>query len=440
MTDSAPSAKVSPAGETMLRSWQTRIFWLLWGAYAAYYLCRVNFAVAQPLILKEFPTWSSTHIGMIPSTYAIFYAIGQMVNGTLCARFGARRMITIALLMAALTNLLFAFASSFSVMLVLWAINGCAQSAGWSLVVQTIANWTTSKRRGTVVGLISTCYTVGNVASWLLAGQLCESFGWRTAFWVPSMVLFPFAVVFYLFLRNSPEEAGLPAVRDDIHEAAPSNANGPATPSADELPLREILRLTFSNRILWILGIGFFCMNAVRYSFMNWSVQYMADFQGRSIKGSAFTAVAIPLIGSLGAITAGWMSDALFGKRRAPVCAIMQVGLAVVCVGFAFVPQGAWVLATVMLGLAGFMIYGPDMLMSGAATIDVSHPRAASIATGFTMCLGALGSIFSGAGIGWLRDLSRGNWNLVFYVLAGLVLVAAGFMVSIWNARPKGAK
>jgi hypothetical protein len=42
--------------------------------------------------------------------------------------------------------------------------------------------------------------------------------------------------------------------------------------------------------------------------------------------------------------------------------------------------------------------------------------------------------------VGWLKDLTRGDWNLVFYTLAGLVLVAAAFMVSIWNARPKGAR
>lgn len=440
MPATATPANGPTADEQLLRSWQTRIFWLLWSAYAAYYLCRVNFAIAQPLILAEFPTWSKEDVGTIPSIYAIFYAIGQMVNGTLCARFGTRRMITIALCFAATTNLLFSFATSFNAMLVLWAINGCAQSAGWSLVIQTIANWTTSKRRGTVVGLISTCYTVGNVLSWLLAGQLCGSVGWRAAFWVPSLILFPLALVFYTFLRNSPVEAGLPPVRDDVNAATPAKDKTSATTSPAELSTGEILRITFSNRILWILGIGFFCMNAVRYSFMNWSVQYMADFQGRTIKGSAFTAVAIPLIGSLGAITAGWMSDTLFNKRRAPVCAIMQVGLAIVCVCFTFVPQGHWIIATAMLGLAGFMIYGPDMLMSGAATIDVSHPRAASIATGFTMCLGALGSSFSGRGIGWILDLEKGNWNLVFYVLAGLVLVAAGFMVSIWNARPKGVK
>lgn len=166
----------------------------------------------------------------------------------------------------------------------------------------------------------------------------------------------------------------------------------------------------------------------------------MAEYQGRSIKGSAITAVVIPLIGSLGAISAGWASDHLFGRRRAPVCAIMLSGLAVVCILFPMIPQGHWELATAVLGLAGFLIYGPDMLMSGAATVDVSHPKAASMATGLTMCLGATGAIFSGAGIGWLKDIAKGNWSLIFYVLAGLSLASALLMVSIWNARPKGAK
>lgn len=422
-----------------LRAWQWRIFWLLWTAYASYYLCRVNFAVAQPLILREFPGWSHAQVGGIPSTYALFYAVGQVINGTLCARWGARHMMTAALLIAAATNALFALATTYPQMLALWALNGYAQSAGWSLLVQTLANWTTSARRGTLLGLISTCYTVGNVVSWLLAGMLCETLGWRAAFWVPSLILVPVAAVFFLFLRNSPEEAGLPPVRDDVGDPGPAGAPAGGGAAA-ELSLPAILRLTFTNRVLWILAVGFFCMNAVRYAFMNWSIQYMADFQGRSIKDSALTAVVIPLVGSVGAIAAGWVSDHWFGRRRAPVCALMQAGLAAVCVGFTWVPRGEWVLATVLLGLAGFLIYGPDMLMSGAATVDISHPRAASIATGFTMCLGALGSIFSGAGVGWLKDLTRGDWNLVFYALAGLVLVAAAFMVSIWNARPKGAR
>jgi OPA family sugar phosphate sensor protein UhpC-like MFS transporter len=148
--------------------------------------------------------------------------------------------------------------------------------------------------------------------------------------------------------------------------------------------------------------------------------------------------VALPLIGAVGAVSAGWISDTLFGKRRAPVCAIMLFGLAAVCVVFAYVPQGEWLLATGLLGVAGFLIYGPDMLMSGAATADI-NPRAAAAATGFTMAMGATGSIFSGAGVGLLKDAMGGEWTVVFWVLAGLATLSALLMVSIWNQRPKTA-
>jgi OPA family sugar phosphate sensor protein UhpC-like MFS transporter len=437
MTQAIDLPPVTP--DARLRSCQAQVFWLLWGAYASYYLCRVNFAVAQPVILKEFPTWTSTQIGTIPSTYAAVYAVGQIVNGTLGQRYGTRRLMTVGLLAASVTNCLFSFCSSLGAMRLLWACNGWFQSAGWSLMVHTLSNWNTSARRGILIGQLSTCYTVGNVLSWLLAGLLCQSLGWRAAFLVPSLLLLPMAAVFFLFLRNSPDEAGFPPVRDDVGQQAGAAAVAPGTQDGWESTWR-IVATTLRNPVLWILAIGFFVMNAVRYTFMNWSVQYMADFHGRSIKNSALTAIMIPLAGSLGALSAGWASDKLFGKRRAPVCIVMMLGLAGVCGAMTLVPPGRWVAATALLGLAGFMIYGPDVLMSGVATVDLSHPKAGSIATGLTMCLGALGAIFSGAGVGYLKDLGHGNWSLVFWVLAALPLFPALLMATIWNARPKGAK
>lgn len=411
--------------------WQIRTFALLWSGYAAYYLCRVNFAVAQPAIQQEFG-WSSAQVGSIPSTYAAIYAVGQFINGQLGERFGARRMMTMAMTVACVTNLLFSYTSSYAVMLFLWGLNGFAQSAGWSLVVKTISNWTTSRRRGLVIGLISTCYQVGNVLSWLLAGFMIDIAGWRAAFYVPSAIMIPIGFALALWLRDDPKEAGFEPVRDDIvPKAQPKEVNGVTS-------AWEVLRETLSNKTLWILAIAFFTMNGVRYAFMNWAVQYMADFHNQPIKDSAFRAVMLPLIGSVGAVTAGWASDHLFGKRRAPVCAIMLTGLALTCIAFAFLPQGATTWATLLLGVAGFMIYGPDMLASGAATVDV-HPSAAAAATGLTMATGAAGAIFSGAGIGWLKDYSGGDWQTVFLTLALFTVVSTALMASIWNARPKGS-
>ncbi len=419
--------------ERKQRLWQYRIYTLLWTGYASYYLCRLNFSVAQPAIMDSFG-WTSAQVGGIPSVYAAFYAIGQFVNGQLADRFGPRRMMTTALSVAVLCNVGMSFANSYTMMLVLWAINGYAQSAGWTLVVQTTANWSKVGRRGAILGVISTCYAVGNVLAWLLAGFLVDSIGWQAAFSVPAIIALPVAIALGLFLRNDPRDAGLPRIRDDIDEDDLQEGSGEERAS---IGTAAMLKMTLANPILWVLALAFFCNNSVRYAFMNWAVQYMADFHGRSITGSAVMAVALPLIGAVGAMSAGWISDTVFGKRRAPVCAIALGLLAVLCVAFVHVPQGQWQLATVMLGVAGFLIYGPDMLMSGAATVDFAHPRAAAAATGFTMATGAAGSIFSGAGVGWLRDSTGGEWALVFYVLAGLSVVPALLMVTIWNARPK---
>jgi sugar phosphate permease len=436
-----------------LLRWQIQIFSLLWTGYASYYLCRLNFAVAQPLILEEFPTWTAAQVGLIPSVYAAVYAVGQFVNGQLGERLGARRMMTAAMAIAFLSNLLFSMTSSYPLMLLLWGINGYAQSAGWSLVVKTMSNWTSSRRRGLIIGLISTCYQIGNVLAWLLAGWLAGKYGWRATFYVPALIILPVAVLFAVGIRNEPEDAGFPPVREDLAGGG-GGETGPTTAPA-KLSAAEVLRLTLTNRLLWILAIGFFCANAVRYSFMNWAVTYMKDFHHQDIKKSAFMSIALPLIGAVGAVSAGWISDNLFGKRRAPVCAVMLLGLSGVCVAFAFVPEGAWPIATAMLGLAGFLIYGPDMLMSGAATVDFSHPRAAAAATGFTMATGAAGTILSGAGIGWLKDVTPGfaksiegsmpgvsailnQWTLIFFVLAVMAAIAASLMISIWNAKPKG--
>lgn len=434
-----------------LGRWQVQTFALLWGAYASYYLARLNFAVAQPLILLEFKDWSAAQVGLIPSVYAMVYAIGQFINGQLGERYGARRMMTVAMIVATIANLGFSQTSSFAMMLVFWGLNGYAQSAGWSLVVKTISDWNPVRRRGMVIGLISTSYQVGNVLAWLLAGWVASSYGWRASFWVPSLILAPMTLLFVLGVRNKPQDVGFPQIREDGQEPAnsPANSNTAGVADGPRVGMGFVLREMLANRLLWIMAIGFFSMNSVRYAFMNWSVTYMSDFHGQDIKNSAFKAVALPLIGSVGAVLAGWMSDTLFKGRRAPLVAIMLFLLAVLCVVFPFVPKGDWVLATALLGLAGFLIYGPDMLLSGAATVDV-HPQAAAAGTGFIMATGAAGSIISGAGIGWIKDMTPGfiagleskpvwmtEWTLVFFFLAILSLIPAALMVSIWNIKPR---
>ena len=97
-------------------------------------------------------------------------------------------------------------------------------------------------------------------------------------------------------------------------------------------------------------------------------------------------------------------------------------------------------MATVVVAAAGFMIYGPDAILTGAAAIDVAHPKAAASAAGFIMAMGNLGaSLYSGVGVGLILTMTGRNWTAVFISLAVLSIIAAGMAAILWNAKPKSS-
>lgn len=413
---------------------QALVFGLLWVGYASYYLCRMNFSIAQPLIMKEFG-WDPAQIGLIPSVYSFFYAVGQFTNGQIGNRVGAKLMMGLGLLGIGLVNLAFSQTTDFNLMLVLWGVNGYLQATGWPLVVQTMSNWFRVGRRGTMMALISTSYQVGNVLAWLLAGFLVESWGWKAAFYVPALWCLPVGVLVLFLLRNQPEDAGLPHIRDDMGGAGKAVD---AAEAAEVWTIGRILKTTLTNKMIWNLALSYFCFNAVRYTFMNWAPTYFSEFHGQTIKGSAFLSVVFPLIGAGGALASGWISDRFFDSRRAPVCTVFLLILSAMCVAFIPIQKGDTLAATLILAVAGFVIYGADATLTGAAAVDLSHPKAAASAAGFIMAMGNFGSMFvSGAGVGEMLKEFGGDWSQVFMLLAGLSVVAAALAAVLWNQKPK---
>ena len=160
------------------KRWQQRTFWLLWITYASFYLGRVNLSVALPGLMDEFG-WTKTQVGVIGAALFWAYAVGQLVNGFLGDRIGARVMIAAGLAVSALLNLAFGFGAGLVGLTVVWGLNGYVQAMGWGPVVKTMANWFPPSERGKVAGRMGTSYILGGAASVLLAGFIAAQWGWR---------------------------------------------------------------------------------------------------------------------------------------------------------------------------------------------------------------------------------------------------------------------
>ncbi|MDR9459754.1 MAG: MFS transporter, partial [Dehalococcoidia bacterium] len=249
--------------------WRKRILISLWISYAMFYVGRVNMGVAIPLIQDDFG-YTKTTLGWILTALFAAYAFGQFVNGQLGDKLGGRVMIAAGLILSAVFNLLFGFSSIFTVMVVIWALNGYVQSMGWSPSVKTVANWFPRRMRGRISGIMGTSYQIGAAVSILLAGLMATNFGWRGVFWLPAILLVIAGVHWYVRGRNAPEVVGLPSIEEEEQCIEREEAC-----DDHHLGFSYTLRTVLTSRPIWIVAFGLFFLNIIRYGFMDWAPSYL---------------------------------------------------------------------------------------------------------------------------------------------------------------------
>jgi len=416
------------------KSWQLRIFITIWISYGSFYLCRANMSFALPGLAAEFG-YSKTLLGLLGTALFIMYSIGQFVNGQLGDKFGARKLVFVGMVCSALLNIAFSFTTAFTFMLIVWGLNGYFQSMGWAPQVKTMANWFTVKQRGKWMGLMGSCYQIGNAYSWLLASYLAATYGWRTIFWVPAIIFLVSSIHFVTRLRNAPEEVGLPPIEQLRKIMEPGEGVKPAAVSGaakdEHMGFAYTIKLCVTNPRIWAVAISFFCLDIIRYGFFYWAPVYLIEAQGASITSAGLKVAVLPLAGSAGAIVTGWATGKFFQNRRAPVIAICLFGLAIFSYLFYNAPPGAWVWSLICLAVVGFCTYGPHVLMVGHAAQDFAGRKAAASAAGFIDGFGYIGAAMTGVFTGWLVD--HFGWYAGFYYWIISAVVAGSIMLALWK-------
>ncbi|MBN2552585.1 MAG: MFS transporter [Spirochaetales bacterium] len=415
------------------KSWQVRIFITIWITYGSFYLCRANISFALPGLTEEFG-YSKTLLGLLGTALFVMYSIGQFVNGQLGDKFGARRLVFVGMVVSALLNIVFSFSNAFAFMLVIWGLNGYFQSMGWAPQVKTMANWFTVRQRGRWMGLMGSCYQIGNAYSWLLASFLAARYGWRYLFWVPAILLLISSIHFVLRIRNAPEEVGLPPIeqlRKAIEGGESVTFEAAKVKKDTHLGFGKTISICLTNPRIWAVAISFFCLDIIRYGFFYWAPTYLIEAQGATITSAGWTVAVLPLAGSAGAIITGWATGKFFNNRRAPVIAICLFVLAFFSYLFYNAPPGAWVWSLICLIIIGFCTYGPHVLMVGHAAQDFAGRKAAASAAGFIDGFGYIGAALTGIITGVLVD--NFGWHAAFWFWIAAALLAGLLMVVLWR-------
>ena len=417
------------------RLWRYRIFALTWLAYAGFYLCRRNFSVVMPLLEQDLG-YSNFQLANIIFGYSLLYSLGQVAFGPLADRFGSRLTVTVGLLLSIGATVLMGFMPTLVMLTVLCCVNGVGQSAGWPGLVKNMAPWFRRQERGVVMGWWTTNYVLGGFLATVFATFVAThawtgaGAGWQRGFWMPAALLLVVTVVFAVFDRNRPSDAGLPDI-----EVATQESVSQAT---DGRQCWNFFRM-LGDLEVWTIAVGCALSKMIRYSFLFWLPLYMTQKLRYSAGEAGYTSSVYEFVGFTGAILAGYISDKFMHARRIPVAVLMFWGLALMCwLHPRFAAMGP-VGVAVSIALIGIMNYGPDTLLQGAASQDAGAKWGTGTASGFISGFGSVGQLFSPYLVAWISE--KYGWDSLFYGFVVIGVVAGVLLGMRWNSeRTPGAQ
>ncbi|KPK71902.1 MAG: hypothetical protein AMJ84_05340 [Acidithiobacillales bacterium SM23_46] len=441
--------------------WRWRVFGITWLAYAGFYLTRKSFAVAK-IGLEDDPNilMTKNQMGYVDAGYMFAYAIGNFIWGMCGDRVGTRRVVLAGMLCSIITG--FAMGVSNLVLLfgVLMFIQGLCQSTGWSPLAKNIANWFSQRERGVIMGWWSTNYAVGGAVAAPFAGICGEYFApffqriaasssggipaflvqdWRFAFFGPAAALVVIWLAFLLLQKNRPSDVGLPSI-EEYHGEPQAVLEQGGRPEDEVEGSWELTVKVLRNRNVLFLSLLYSLLKPTRYLILFWGPKYISETLGTGMAKSGALSVLFEITGAVAILVAGYASDKLFQSRRMPYSVICLFLVAVIL--FFFDPVVSSTHSAIALGFLlcalGFLLYGPEALISATAPLDFGTKKGASTASGTVNALGSLTSaVMSTFGAAWIEQ--RWGWNVLFIVLGCATLVATLLLLPKWNSVPPTA-
>jgi len=415
-------------------SWRWRVLLATYLGYGGYYLTRKTFTICKTTIAHDFG-WNLGDTAHIWTAYLVAYMVGMFINSFVGRRWGPRLLLLGGLSLSLLCNVIFGFANSFATFLVFMFFNGLVQASGWPGSVGAVSHWLRPAERGTIMGFWSTNYLFGNMLVKSLGGFLLGTWGWRWSFWGCTLLSCGVWWLLFFWQRSRPEDVGLKRIVAET----PSEKHAVQASQAERVTLKQYAQLA-SNPIILAMGASYFCIKFIRYALDSWLPAFL-NIQGLEVARASYYSQVFDFAGLGGVVLAGWALDRWFKGNWAAVCAVMGLGviagyLAVIWLG------GSPVSVAICFGLVGFMLYGPDTLLCGAASVQVAGEKNAVAVAGLVNGLGSIGSVLQEQVIGWLvrGDVRVGIRNSNLLALSVSIVMTCLLAVIAWRLHTIASK
>lgn len=378
---------------------------------------------AAKVPVSESLGFNDKQMGWVLSAFALGYALFQTPSGMLADRLGPRKILTTIVVLWSAFTALTAAAWNFVSMLVVRFLFGASEAGAFPGISRAVYSWYPIKERGLVTGINFSGSRLGAAFALPLVAWLIHATGWRTTFVILGIIGILWAIFWYFWFRNTPEE------HKSISEKEKSYIieNRQQISASEKAGMKIGTMLKSGN--MWLAMLQYFASNFTFFFTLTWLFPHLQTKYSLEIVEAGFYASAPLIGGALGNWFSGWLVDVIFKKgnwkmsRRIPAI----IGFTLVIIGLlGSLNMESVNGAVVFLTLA---IFGADMTLSPSWSFCVDIGRRNSGAVSGTMNMaGNLGSFLTALAFPYFQAWT-GSEEPFFYTGAALALIA----IISWN-------
>ncbi|MBR2555440.1 MAG: MFS transporter [Aeriscardovia sp.] len=261
--------------------------------------------------------WDASMMSMMVGIGLLIAVIFAIFFGRLIVRFGMKPVVFGALILGALSSLVYGLTSNFSLFLVCTVINAIA-CAGYQIVgVTTLINTWFPRTKGIVLGWVTMGIILSDVAWIGGVAKLMVSIGVKPVFIAMSVFMVLVALFGLIFIKNTPEEDktypdGDQSGMEDLEKTlkAFKEYQSPYT-IGKTFKTKQAWQIIIGWGLLWLCAICYISQEVSRFM----SIGYPLEF-GQSIMGIA------GIFGLIGSWLFGFLDQKLGTKKASTIYAI----------------------------------------------------------------------------------------------------------------------
>lgn len=374
-------------------------------AYMVSYITRINYGAVIAEVEKS-TNLSRSLLSMAVTGSFVTYGVGQIISGVLGDAFSPKKMVSLGFIITVAMNVLLPLCQNPYFMLVVWCINGFAQSLMWPPMVRIMSSLLSDEDYKKTSAKVSFGASFGTIFVYLFSPLLISLWGWKSVF-----VFSAVCGVIMLFVWNK--------LCKDV--------NSEKSPKEKKSKGREMVPV-FAPVMLAVMG-AIILQGMLRDGVTTWMPTYISETYNLGSATSILTGVVLPIFG----VACVQISSTLYRKKikNTLLCAGVIFGVgAISAVALSALSGLNAAFSVAFSALLTGCMHGVNLILICMVPNFFKKYGRVSTVSGIINACTYIGSAISTYGIALLSERMGWSFTLRIWVLIALLGTALCFLVA----------